>query len=122
MSTATAWRAEWTAASGQPVWTEFRTEAQADLFALRKVGAVVDVTPVVAPVLDRLPTVAAADLATPSRDALPDAETFAAVVDGAPAQTPGAQRLCDVVAGLRRTVAPSPSAEFTRALRARLGA
>lgn len=115
MSTAKAWRAEWTVASGHPAWTEFATEAQADLFALRMAGAVVDVRPVLQPVLDELPRVSASDLS----DAVePDPERFAEMVDGAPARSPLEQRMVDVVAGLRRTVVPAPSVDFARALRA----
>lgn len=113
---ARTWRAEWTAPSGHPVSTTFPTQAQADLFALRRSGAVVDVTPVLQPVLDDLPALALADGVRSHAEA----DDFAVVVEGAPARAPVERRLLDVVAGLRRTVVPAASPEFARALRARL--
>lgn len=116
---ARTWRAEWTAPSGHPVWTDFATEAQAELFALRRVGAVVDIRAPLEPVLDALPRVDLVDLSS-EESVDPDPEAFAAVVEGAPARTSVERRLVDVVSGLRRSVAPAPSAEFVRGLRCRL--
>lgn len=109
---ARAWRAEWTAPSGHSVSTTFATEAQADLFALRRVGAVVDVRPLepVQPVVE-----SEVPLDEVGAEALHD------LVGGArPARDSAEVTLLDVVAELRRTVAPPVPSDFVRSLRARL--
>lgn len=109
---ARAWRAEWTAPSGHPVSTTFATEAQADLFALRRVGAVVDVRPLE-------PAQPAVENETDLREV--EAEALHDLVEGArPAQGSDEVTLLEVVAGLRRTVAPPVPSDFMRSLRARL--
>jgi hypothetical protein len=109
-----AWRAQWVGSTGRTAWTEFSTREQAELFALRRRGCVVDVLPVEGPV--PRPSL----IVVPREADEQAADRLEALAAGLPATGPEEHRLLDVVAGLRRISLPAVPARVSRELRDRL--